>query len=49
MGKLEISKHWYSLMLWKRLCHDPNLSNDFFERAMQNYFPGKRTQKLQEI
>ena len=47
--QLEIEKHWYNFMLWGRLGYDPNLSNDFFEKAMQQRFSGKPTQKLQEV
>jgi alpha-L-fucosidase len=45
--QLEIDKHWYNFMLWGRLGYDPTLSNGFFEKAMQQRFPGKPTQKLQ--
>ena len=47
--QLEIEKHWYNFMLWGRLGYAPNLSNEFFEKAMQQRFPGKPTQKLQEV
>ncbi|MDB4584522.1 hypothetical protein N9164_15330, partial [Draconibacterium sp.] len=47
--QLEIDKHWYSFMLWGRLAYNPNLSNDFFGKVMQQRFPGKPAQKLQEV
>ena len=47
--QLEIDKHWYKFMLWGRLGYDPTLGNDFFERALQQHFPGKPTKKLQEV
>lgn len=47
--QLEIEKHWYKFMLWGRLGYDPTLSNDFFEKAMQQRLPGKPTRKLQEV
>ena len=47
--QLEIDKHWYNFMLWGRLGYNPNLSNDFFEKAIQQRFPGKPTQKLQAV
>ena len=47
--QLEIEKHWYNFMLWGRLGYDPKLSNEFFEKAMQQHFPGKPTKKLQEV
>jgi hypothetical protein len=47
--QLEIEKHWYQSMLWGRLGYDPNLSNVFFEKAMQQRFPGKPAGKLQEV
>lgn len=47
--QLEIDKHWYKFMLWGRLGYDPNLGNDFFEKALQQKFPGKPTKKLQEV
>jgi hypothetical protein len=47
--QLEIDKHWYRFMLWGRLGYDPNLSNVYFEKALQQHFPGKPTQKLQEV
>lgn len=36
-------------MLWGRLGYNPNLTNVFFEKAMQQRFPEKPTQKLQEV
>jgi hypothetical protein len=36
-------------MLWGRLGYDPSLSNEFFEKAMQQRFPGKPTKALQEV
>jgi hypothetical protein len=47
--QLEVEKHWYKYMLWGRLGYDPTLSNAFFEKAMQQHFPGKPTQKLQAV
>lgn len=47
--ELEIEKHWYKFMLWGRLGYNPNLTNAFFEKAMQQRFPEKPTQKLQEV
>ncbi|MCH6255105.1 hypothetical protein MLD52_00995 [Puniceicoccaceae bacterium K14] len=47
--ELEVEKHWYKFMLWGRLGYDPKLSNTFFEKAMQQRFPGKPTKKLQEV
>lgn len=47
--ELEIDKHWYKFMLWGRLGYDPTLSNEFFEKAMQQHFPGKPTKKLQDV
>ena len=47
--QLEIEKHWYKFMLWGRLGYDPNLSNVYFEKAMQQRFPGKPTQALQDV
>lgn len=36
-------------MLWGRLGYDPNLTNGFFEKALQQRFPGKPTKTLQEV
>ncbi len=47
--QLEIEKHWYNFMLWGRLGYNPKLSNEFFEKAMQQRFPAKPTKKLQEV
>ncbi|WP_197171181.1 hypothetical protein [Novipirellula aureliae] len=47
--QLEVEKHWYKYMLWGRLGYDPTLSNAYFEKAMQQRFPGKPTQKLQSV
>jgi len=47
--QLEIEKHWYKFMLWGRLGYDPELPNRFFEKAMQQRFPGKPTKTLQEV
>lgn len=47
--ELEIEKHWYKFMLWGRLGYNPNLTNEFFEKAMQQRFPEKPTKKLQEV
>jgi hypothetical protein len=47
--QLEIDKHWYSFMLWGRLGYNPNLTNEFFEKAIQQRFPGKPTQKMQDV
>lgn len=47
--QLEIKKHWYKYMLWGRLAYDPGLSNEFFEKAIQDHFPGKPTEKLQQV
>jgi hypothetical protein len=35
--------------LWGRLGYDPTLSNEFFEKAMQQHFSGKPTKKLQQV
>lgn len=47
--QLEVEKHWYNFMLWGRLAYNPDLSNDFFEQAIQHRFPGKPSGKLQEV
>ena len=47
--QLEMGKHWYKFKLWGRLGYNPNLSNEFFEKAMQSRFPGKPTQRLQAV
>ena len=47
--ELEVEKHWYKYMLWGRLGYNPNLSDAFFEKAIQQRFPGKPTQELQEV
>ncbi len=47
--QLEIEKHWYNFMLWGRLGYDPYLTNDFFERAIQQRFPEKPTKQLQAV
>ncbi len=47
--ELELKKHWYKYMLWGRLGYNPNLTNEFFEKAIQQHFPGLPTQKLQEV
>ena len=47
--QLEVEKHWYKYMLWGRLGYSPTLTNKFFEKAMQERFPGKPTQLLQEV
>lgn len=47
--QMEIEKHWYSFMLWGRLGYTPDLSNDFFEKAIQHRFPGKPAELLQEV
>jgi hypothetical protein len=36
-------------MLWGRLGYNPNLTNEFFEKAIQQRFPGKPTQKMQDV
>ncbi len=47
--QLEIDKHWYKFMLWGRLGYDPKLLNSFFEKAIQERFPGKPAGLLQEV
>lgn len=47
--QLEIKKHWYNFMLWGRLGYDPELTNTFFEKAIQQRFPGKPAKSLQEV
>lgn len=47
--QMEIDKHWYKFMLWGRLGYNPNLTNKFFEKAMQQKFPKKSTELLQEV
>jgi hypothetical protein len=47
--QLELEKHWYKFMLWGRLGYNPNLTNEFFEKAMQQRFPGKPTKQLQKV
>jgi hypothetical protein len=47
--QLEVEKHWYKFMLWGRLGYNPSLTNEFFEKAMRQHFPGKPTQLLQEV
>ncbi|MFC1761430.1 hypothetical protein ACFL6U_05055 [Planctomycetota bacterium] len=46
---LELDKHWYRFMLWGRLGYNPTLTNDFFGKVIQQRFPGKPAQKLQEV
>ena len=47
--QLEIDKHWYKFMLWGRLGYDPTLENDFFVQALEEQFPNKPVEKLQQV
>lgn len=47
--QLEINKHWYKFKLWGRLGYDPNLTNEFFEKFIEQKFPEKPTEVLQEV
>lgn len=47
--QLEVEKHWYKYMLWGRLGYSPTLTNEFFEKEIQERFPGKPTQLLQQV
>jgi hypothetical protein len=47
--QMEIDKHWYKFKLWGRLGYDPSISNVFFEKILQQQFPGKPTLLLQEV
>lgn len=44
--EIELSKHWYSWMLWGRLGYDPTVTNKRFQDILQVSFPEINGEKL---
>jgi hypothetical protein len=44
--QLEIVKHWYHWMMWGRLGYNPELTDEWFIKILQDHFPGTDAEKL---
>lgn len=44
--QLEIVKHWYHWMMWGRLGYNPELTDEWFIKILQDHFPGTDAGKL---
>ena len=44
--QLEIVKHWYHWMMWGRLGYNPELTDEWFIKILQDHFPGPDAEKL---
>lgn len=45
----ETDKHWYRFLLWGRLAYNPSLSTRYFEKLLENKFPGVDAAMLYEV
>ncbi|MFD2586321.1 hypothetical protein ACFSQJ_05240 [Croceitalea marina] len=48
-GELEIKKHWYNFMLWGRLGYENDLSDNFFERKIEQHHKGLTAKELKSV